>query len=429
MVLSRRLCKLLHLSATLFLILFGLAGCGGTSGGQASNAPPVPTPTPVQSPTPTPVANSAILGLRVESTTVPPGGIFQYQLSPTEPKPMGAGSTGPSVSGAPVGRLRGVAVNDPSGHASGLVVENGPNITIKMTSPNFTLGTDITYPLLTLTFPVNSTATVGNSFPVSIDLSKSSFLNSSGQAYTLELAPGTLTIGGALSITDVIPGGGLLADRTPIRILGLGFTNNTKITIEGTKVFPQDTTFVSANEIDIVICNGVFPDTAVSCPNTGATFQLDGERVRAIDANAVIQYFSYRRTVDMPGASSNALVATVHPMFASQVTFTGGTLPLPAVLNGTQFSGLSLQDATTTDAGIKLELLDANNVSLVTPVTFTLPAGQKITRDVIADWFPSPPAAATKVKVSLTSGPTAIQMLGMQGDTATSTVTPVAVTP
>jgi hypothetical protein len=344
---------------------------------------------------------------------------------------MGGGSAGPGITSAPLGALRGAAVNDPSGHASGIVVENGSNLIVKMTSPNFTLGTDITYPLLTLTFPVNTTATAGSNFPVTMDLSKSSFVDSNGQAYTIELASGTLTIGGALSITDVIPGGGLLADRTPIRILGAGFTDKTKISIEGTTVFAADTTFVSANEIDVVICNGAAAETAASCPNTGATFQLDGERVRAVEqsTNSTVQYFSYRRTVDMPGASSNALVASVHPMFASQITFTGGTVPLPTVLNGSQFTGLALQNASTIDAGIKLELLDANNASLVTPVTFTLTAGKKITRDVIADWFPSAPAAAARVKVTLTSGPTSIQMLGMQGDTATGTVNPIAVTP
>jgi hypothetical protein len=428
MVLSRRPFKLSPLFMAIALLT--CLGCGGGNT-TATNIPPTPTPTPAPSPTPTPTTGSALLGLRVENATVPPGGIYQYQLSPTEPKPMGGGSAGPGIIGAPLGRLRGAAVNDPGGRASGIVIENGASLSVKMTSPNFTLGTDITYPLLTLTFPVNAAATAGSSFPVTMDLSKSSFLDPNGQAYTIELASGTLAIGGTLSITDVIPGGGLLPDRTPIKIMGTGFTSNTKISIEGTTVFAQDTTFVSANEIDVLICNGTAAETAASCPNSGATFQLDGERVRAVEQATAqkSEYFSYRRTDDMPGTSSNSLVASVHPMFASQVTFTGGTLPLPTVLNGTQFTGLSLQNTSNTDAGIKLELLDAGNNSLVTPVTLTLTAGKKITRDVITDWFPSAPAAATKVRVTLASGPAAIQMLGMQGDTATGTVNPIAVAP
>jgi hypothetical protein len=50
--------------------------------------------------------------------------------------------------------------------------------------------------------------------------------------------------------------------------------------------------------------------------------------------------------------------------------------------------------------------------------------GKKITRDVIADWFPSPPAGAVKVRMTVTSGP-AVQALGMLGDKNAGTVAPV----
>ena len=415
-------------------VILSCVACGGGNSAPpvAFNPTPTPAPAPGSSPTPTPTPSAAILGLRVENATVPANGIFQYQLLLTDPKPMGGGSTGPSFGSAPLLGVRGVAVNDISGHASGIAVVNGLNVAIKVTSPNFTLGTTIDYPVVTLTLPVSSTATAGSSFPIGLDAAQTSFLDSSGNPYTLEIAPpGTLTIGGTLAITDVEPGGGLLPDRTTVKILGAGFTADTNMAIEGTTIFAQDTTLISANEIDVTICNGTVPATATSCPNTGAFFQLDGERVRAIDqkTNTTIQYFSYLRTDDVPGASKNSLVASVHPMFASQVTFSGGTLPLPTVLNGTQFTGLSLQNTTATAAGIKLELLDSSNVSLVTPVTFSLPAGTKITRDIVADWFPSAPAASVKVKISVVSGPAAIQMLGLKGDTSTGVINPVAVTP
>jgi hypothetical protein len=57
--------------------------------------------------------------------------------------------------------------------------------------------------------------------------------------------------------------------------------------------------------------------------------------------------------------------------------------------------------------------------------SFILPAGNKIARDVIQDWFGgSAPAGAAKVKMTVTSG-SAIQALGMLGDTAAGTVAPV----
>jgi hypothetical protein len=97
-------------------------------------------------------------------------------------------------------------------------------------------------------------------------------------------------------------------------------------------------------------------------------------------------------------------------------------------VSATQFTGLSLQNTNASDSGIKVELLDASNASLAN-LSFILQgisgtAGKKITRDVIADWFPSPPAGATQDRVTVTSGP-AVQVLGMLGDTSTGIVTPV----
>src|SRR5690349_13865303 len=109
--------------ALLALAIGGSWGCGGSNsfaGGPGTT--PTPTPTPVPSPTPTPTPASlpaGTIGLAVLNTSVPPGGIFQFQLSNTEPKPIGHGSTRPQE---PSGPVRGVAVNDPSGKAAGIAV-------------------------------------------------------------------------------------------------------------------------------------------------------------------------------------------------------------------------------------------------------------------------------------------------------------------
>jgi hypothetical protein len=156
--------------------------------------------------------------------------------------------------------------------------------------------------------------------------------------------------------------------------------------------------------------------------------QLDGERVRVKDTNTnfVIEYYTYLRADDEPGSSANAQVKLVHPMF-SRLTYLSATIPL--VNSATQFTGLSLQNTNASDSGIKIELLDASNTSLAN-TSFILhglgsgTAGKKITRDVIADWFPSPPAGAAKVRATVTSGP-AVQVLGMLGDTTAGTIVPV----
>jgi hypothetical protein len=417
------------------LLLIGSVGCGGGSSSTGTPAPtpaPTATPVPTATPAPTPVPFAGV-SIKVGDAVVPPGGIFQYQLLLTEPKPIGNGSTRPSVPSGPVGPVRGVAINDVSGQAVGIAVINGTNISVSAKSPNLppTFGTDISYPLFTLTMPVNSSATPGATFPVNLDGANSIFLDPSGASYIQEIVGGTLTIAafGKQSITDVLPGGGLLPDRSVLKIKGMGFTSNTRIAIEGTNIFfPGDTTFVDPSEIDVILCNGPVPATAVTCPNTGATFQLDGERVRATnkDTNEVVEYFTYSRTDDATtqtlAATGNALMALVHPMF-SRVTYTSATLPF--VHSGTQFTGIAFQNITGSPATINVELLDANSASL-SSFSFTLPSGNRAARDVI-DFFPAPSASAATVRATVTAG-SPIQMLGMLGDTATGAVTPVVVT-
>src|SRR5580765_3981809 len=133
--------------ALLALAIFSFWGCGGSSA-SAGGRTPTPTPTPVPTPSPTPPPLPAgTIGLKVLDTSVPAGGIFQWQLSNTEPKPIGHGSTRPQV---PSGPVRGVAVNDPSGQAAGIAVVNTAvtptDVKIQVTSPDALLGTNVSYP-------------------------------------------------------------------------------------------------------------------------------------------------------------------------------------------------------------------------------------------------------------------------------------------
>jgi len=421
---SQRRSPLGRLCIILFAIaLVGSVGCGG-GGVSASGPTPTPTPTPPPA-TPTP-APAGTLEMKVLDTSVPPGGIFQWQLSTTEPKPIGHGSTRPQL---PPGPVRGVAINDPAGQAAGIAVVAPSGTGIQVTSPDNLFGTSLDYPVVTLSMPLSASLTPGTTSTIGIDTSNTSMFQDANTKYTLLFAPGTLTIApnGSPYISDVIPGGGLLPDRTAIRILGANFNANTRISIEGTTIVPADSTFVNSGEIDVKICNGTVADGAATCPNTGATFQLDGERVRVKDQNTnfVLEYYTYSRADDAPGSSGNTLVAEVHPMFSRQ-TYLAATIPL--VNSGTQFTGLALQNTSGTDDGIKVELLDANGASLASPATFSfiLPAGNKIARDVIKDWFGGTvPADAAKVKMTVTSGNAPVQALGMLGDSSAGTVAPV----
>lgn len=415
----------------LAISIAGSWSCGSGNSSTGGTTAPTPTPAPTATPTPTPVTSANVLELKVLDTSIPANGIFQFQLSTTEPKPIGHGSTRPQV---PSGPVRGVAVNDPSGQAVGIAVVNGTDIAIQLATPNGSVphfGTDINYPIVTMSMQLTQNAqqplNPGDTFPIGI-ANPVFFPDTSSGAYpTVTTASGTLTIAqsGVPTINDVIPGGGLLPDRSTIRILGSNFdANNTRVSIEDTTIIPADVTFISANEIDVKICNGTVPDGATTCPNTNANLQLDGERVRVKDqaSNFVNEYYTYQRADDVAGTpSSNSLIAEVHPMFASQHTYTVATIPL--VKTGTQFTGVSIQNVTGSPVVIDISLANDGNVNVSQTVQVNLPNRNKITRDVIADFFGGTvPAGATKIKIS---APNAVQVLGMLGDTSTGVVTPV----
>jgi hypothetical protein len=413
---SRRVSQTLCFVAVALLIASSI-GCGGSA--QGSTGGPTPTPTPVVSPTPTPTPGPAgALLMSVGSATVPTGGIFQYQLLLTEPKPIGNSSTRPNIPSGPVGPVRGVAVNDSSGQAVGIAVINGTDIKISVNSPNASLGTDVDYPLLVLTMPVVATS---GSFPMTMDPS-STFFDGSNQYSIQENNPGTLTIGGTMSITDVIPGGGLIRPGDTVRILGMGFDANTKIQMNNVNAFSK-TTLVSSAEIDVTIDSLCVPESNPCQP--ASSLALDGDRVRAIKNNETVEYFSYDRTDDAPGSSNNSLVNSVHPMF-SQQHFLSGTFPFKA--GGTQFTGIALQNTDASlGATVQIDLLDVNGNPVVSPAAVLLVgARKKLVRD-IADLFTGIPSSAVTVRATVTTGP-AVKMLGMLGDTSNGGVVPVIVT-
>jgi hypothetical protein len=376
---------------------------------------------------------SNVLELKVLDTSVPANGIFQFQLSTTEPKPIGHGSTRPNV---PSGPVRGVAVNDPTGQAVGIAVVNSTTgIQIQLASPPGqppTFGTNVNYPIVTLSMDlshVTPSMSPGDTSTIGIDPHPQFFADASSQAYpTVTTANGTLTIApaGSPGVTDVIPGGGSLPNGTVIKILGLGFDANTRVSIEDTAVVSQ--TVVNSGEIDVKICTAAgLADGATTCPaadGVGPAFQLDGERVRVKQqsSNNVNEYYTYVRADDTNATpSNNALIAEIHPMFSRQ-TYTTATIPL--VNSATQFTGLSVQNTSGLLTTILITLTNDSGTPITgASVQFQLADRKKSTRDVIADFFSGTvPTGATKIKVASNQ---LVQVLGMLGDTSAGTVIPV----
>src|SRR6266481_3297840 len=338
----------------------------------------------------------------LQNATVPPGGFYQLQLLVTEPKPVGAGSQGIAFSSTVFGTGVGASVNSPSGKSCGVALRTTSGFSVALLSPDAQLGTVSDSPIVAIVLPVRPDAPLGTQTSVNLDPSSTVFLNASGQPYSpLQVSAGTLTIGGTINITSVTPAGVQVAAGSTIAIWGTGFTSSVKADVEGANVVTSK--FVSSNEIDITL---------------DQTVLLDGVRVRVENSTQRVMYYPYLHTAEV-GSSSNPVIAATVPLF-SRVTYTTATLPWSR--SGTAFTGLALQNPNQNSALITLQLLSSSNQVLQTS-SVSLAGVSKITEDIL-DLFPQPPAGATAVQISATAP---VQMLGLQGDTAARTITPVIV--
>jgi len=132
-------------------------------------------------------------------------------------------------------------------------------------------------------------------------------------------------------------------------------------------------------------------------------------------------YYSYQRTTPV-GKSKHALVAATMPLFAQTTWMLAYFKP---VLNGSQFTGLAVQNATTATAKVKLQLFSSNGTLLKTK-TIKLTAYKRMSRDLAEFFIGVVPANGTTVKVT---SPVAVQLLGLLGDDVLGTVDPVDPSP
>lgn len=352
------------------------------------------------------LAQFAGLELRIADETVPPGGMLQLKVGNTEPRPISKGGQKTKFNAGFLGPVQGIALFSPAGDSSGTAVLSKGAAEFSIHSPNFDMGMSIDYPILTIAVPVKPTAPVGKSAHLVLDPAVSQWLDPNLQGYPVLLFDGILTVGGTLSITDIVPGGGLVSAGTTIAIKGVGFQPDSKIQVNEAILATQ--TFISANEIDVTLTT----DVDMTARRVRVTIPATNERT---------EYFSYQRTTAM-GRSTHPLIASTMPLF-SRATWT--TAYFKPVLSGSQFSALALENPTALVVKAKLQLY-ASNGTLLKSKTIQLKPGKRWTRDLVETFIGVVPGNGTKLKVTATSP---IPMLGLLGDDTLGTVDPVDPSP
>jgi hypothetical protein len=344
--------------------------------------------------------------LTIPSETVPPGGMLQLKVQITEPKPISKGGQKALFVGKMLGTPLGIELFSPSGDASGTAVLSKGAAQFSLSSPLIDMGQNIDYPIVTIAMPVKATALPGQTADLTLDPSLSQWVDPLGQNYPALLTNGILTVGGSLSISNIVPGGGVVPAGTKIAIQGIGFRPNSKVQVNEATVARK--TYISANEIDVTLTTNL---------------NMTSRRIRVTNSspNEKATYYSYARTTPL-GKSKHTLVAATVPLF-SQSTWT--LAYFKPVLNGSQFTGLAVQNATTATVKVKLQLLSSNGTLLKTK-SIQLTAYQRTSRDLAEFFVGVVPTTGTTVKVT---SPVPVQLLGLLGDDVLGTVDPVNPSP
>jgi hypothetical protein len=338
--------------------------------------------------------------LTIPDETVPAGGMLQLKVNITEPKPILKGGQKASFASTLFAPVKGIALFSAAGDATGTAVLKGGNVQFSLSSPLTSMGTVVDYPVLTVAIPVLSTAGTGKTASLKLDKA-AKWLNPNSQQYPLLVTPGVMTVGGTMSISNIVPGSGVVAPGTKIVISGVGFQPTDSVDINEGAI--ATSTYISPNEIDVTL---------------GAPLDMTGKRVRIVDSvtNEKVTYYSYQRYTSL-GKSTHGLVAATYPLF-STITYTQAFLK--PVSGGTQFTGISLQNPTASVVTAVL-VLSASDGTLLGSKTVKIPVNNRVTRD-LAEFFPGLVTTGTSLQVT---GSAPIQVLGMLGDDALGTMDPI----
>lgn len=325
------------------------------------------------------------LSLKIRHESVPRGGIVQMKLFITEPKPIITGDTEASFDGF----LEGVAINSPAGDAVGIATYQNGRLRVKISSPLASLGMDPDYPVLTAAFRIRPELPEGAQLPMTLNLAATVWRGPLGFTYPMHYNAGTLTVKGALSVSDVLPGGGPIAAGQTFRILGTGFRRDTRVQVNEADVRSET---ISSQEIHVT------PRVA---------FVLDGKRLTVRNgSDERVRYYSYARPKGEPGE-------TVIPIFSGR-----NLRDAMLVMRGT--AAVALMNPAMTPVTVRLQLFDGLQPARSTELV--IPAHSRVTRQINV-LFPEAGGLLRGVRVS---GRAAFQMMGIASDAQGQ---PIPVTP
>jgi hypothetical protein len=375
--------KVMVITLLLAVSALGLSAQGGRHGGASETESAVPQ-----------------VELRISNESAPPGGLVQMKFMLTEPTPITTGNVGSHTKLA----VRGIEVFNTGGTASGAAVVNGEKIQVEyMTTVNLDPNA-VDYPIMIVSLAVPSTFKIGDTATFALESSTNFLEPSLGITFVKPISPATITAAGSVSITDVIPGGGVVPAGSVVRVLGTGFGPNTRIILNEGEV--TAVTVVSKTEIRLTL---------------GAATQLTGKKLQVINPDGSQDtYFSYMRGV-VVGQSARPLLGITIPMFSTQA-YKQVVFNTFSAASTNRFNALAIQNPNPSPTDVTIELFTSAG-SLLRATTIRVNPGNRIVREISELLNGTSPVSGSHVVVRSASS---TQVLGLLCDDNTMSVVPVA---
>lgn len=326
----------------------GGSGSGSTSGSTSGGSGTSCTST----------TSAQQISIHIPDETVPPGGIAQMKMLVTRPTPTS--TSGPRLAVTSGIAVVGIQLFNPNGDVNGVAMFGTSMISIEGITSTGTQGSD--YPIMIVSLQVPPSTSVGTQFPFSLDPSSTWTLGLLGTATMAPIAPATITVGGSISITNVVPGGGLQPAGTVVHIHGVGFQPGTQVQLSNIK--SASVAVASPQDIEIVLAEPT---------------QMTGKKIQVTNPDGSQDtYFSYMRGIPL-GQSSQPLLAAALPIFSS-VTYSQAVFA-PAASSTSRFSGIAVQNPNLAPAAVDFTLFSSSNAPLGSS-TIVIPSGNRLMRDM-----------------------------------------------
>jgi hypothetical protein len=336
------------------------------------------------------------ISLHIPDETVPPGGIAQMKMLVTEPTPVSTGRPRLAVTSGV--NVLGIQLFNPNGDVDGVAMIGPSMISIESITSTGTQGSD--YPIMIVSLQVPPTTNVGTTFSFSLDPSSTWTLGLLGTASMKPISPATITIGGSISITDVIPGGGVQPAGTVVHVRGIGFQQGTQVQLSNVKT--SSISVVSPQDIQLVLAEPT---------------QMAGKKIQVTNPDGSQDtYFSYMRGTPL-GSSNEPLLASALPIFSS-VTYSQAVFA-SAASSSSEFSGIAVQNPNLAPANVTFTLFSSSNTPLGTS-TISIPSGYRLMRELSELTGLTPPQGSYVV----VSSDVPVPMFAFLGDNLSGTVVP-----